>query len=310
MTNPNPTTIPDPLWRLWLERPNKAWKLGGIYADKKGYHNTVLANKARWSDNYSIRVSLDLKPPANFYFGRAIDLTMSDTEMIKWTSRMKSSALDPRDNRLMAVREFYGTLDGKTVYGLSKDTTDGEWHEVTSDKSHLWHGHVSFFTMYVNNWPAVKTVLSVWAGESFEDWNDMSFLPRQGNEGQEVAFWQRIHNAVAQGNPSIPIIDPDGNWGPATTAAVFAFWEILGVEGKYKGDYLDNWVAYQYLFAWIKKIDKQQVETPPVAVVDPKVMEQLIKESVKEYMDRISATGFHITGDLTGYVTKGESPLH
>jgi hypothetical protein len=35
-SNPDPQRITDEMWRLWEDRPNKAWKLGGIYANKAG----------------------------------------------------------------------------------------------------------------------------------------------------------------------------------------------------------------------------------------------------------------------------------
>ena len=303
MINPNPTNIPEPLWWLWVERPNKAWRLSGILANKKGYHNTVKANKAHWPDNYSIRFPLDNTPAANFNFARGIDLTMSNKEMIKWTTRMRNSALDPRDNRLGAVREFYGTLDGKTVYGLIKDDEDGPWREATADLSHLWHGHMGVFTAYVNSWPVLKPILSVWAGESFEDWNEMSFLPKQGDEGQIVSFWQRVHNGVRNEYPGLPELKVDGDWGKATTEAVHAFWGKVGGKGSYKGDYMDNWVAYQYLLNWIKRLDKlnpDAVPTPLPIQVDPEVLQQLVIEQVNEYMDNWTRNGIDFKGTGAG----------
>ncbi len=302
--NPNTFRIPEPIWRLWIFRPNPDWELGGIYADKDGYHNSVTVNKTKWPNNYSIELPLDLKPVANFNFARAIDLTMSPSEMIKWTSRMRASALDPRDNRLAAVKEFYGTLDGKTVYGLSKDSENGKWERSTADKTHLWHGHMSIFTYYVNNWAVLQPILSVWEGVSFEDWNDMSFLPKQGDEGQTVAFWQRIHNKVRSAFPAIPELKVDGDWGPSTTAAVHAFWKACGQTGKYKGDYLDSWVAYMYLAEWIEIVDRSNQDAPSTVQVDPKVLEALVNARVDGIMDGLIRTGFDFTGHITGSVNK------
>ncbi len=289
--NPNPSTVPDPMWWLWTDRPNQSWKFGGIYAKKKAYHNTVNANKENWPNNYSIQLPLDLKPVANFNYARAIDLSMSPSEMIKWTSRMKTSALDPRDNRLAAVKEFYGTLDGKTVYGLSKDSEDGKWERSSADDTHLWHGHMSVFTFYVNNWAALRPILSVWAGESFEDWNDMSFLPKQGDESQEVRFWQMIHNTVRRKYAGLPMLELDGDWGPSTTAAVKAFWSAVGGKGTYQGNYMDSWVAYQYLNTWMSLVE---------APINPDFVQRLVIDEVAKQFAKLK-----VTGTFTGEINHG-----
>src|SRR5690606_27129541 len=81
----------------------------------------------------------------------AIDYTMSDAEMRRRTGYL-SRAADRNDPRLAAVREFYGTLDSRNVFGRIKDSRTGAWRASTSDKSHLWHIHLSVFRAYTNNW--------------------------------------------------------------------------------------------------------------------------------------------------------------
>jgi hypothetical protein len=168
VTNPDPVHITDAMWMMWTERPDSTWKLGGIYANKKCYHNTVNANIANWPGAYCVILPLDLKGLLNK--ARAIDYTMSDAKMVVYTRRLKNSALDPDDPRLNAMREFYGTTDNKTVYGLIKDTTTGAWRRSSSDLSHLWHIHISIFTLFCDDWTALEPILSVLSGETLAEW--------------------------------------------------------------------------------------------------------------------------------------------
>ena len=174
--NPNPTYITDSEWHLWEMSTTfiPGVRLGGIYANKSGYHNTVNANKVSWPGNYSIRLPLDLTEPSGK--ARALDLTMSDAEMTKRTGYLKAAALHPDDDRLGCMREFYGTLNGTTVYGLTHDSENAAWRSSTSDTSHLWHIHLSFFTKYCDDWDAapgvygLAGVASVLSGQTWESW--------------------------------------------------------------------------------------------------------------------------------------------
>lgn len=281
MANPDPAHITDPMWKLWTDRPSLSWKLGGIYANKKGYHNTVLANKAHWPDNYSIELPLDLVS-YNRDKARAIDYTMSDSEMVKWTHRMQASALNPRDHRLAAVKEFYGTLDNKTVYGLSKDNTSGPWNRSTSDPSHLWHGHISIFTAYVNNWLMLEPILSVMEGETFEEWSNKEMatdFPKLGDTGEEIVYWQYIHNIVRNTvSPPCPTLEIDGNYGPSTAAAFSDFWRKIGATGSYNGSFLSGWLATVYHKHFVI------VNTPKPLITVPNVDPELLQGLVNEWL--------------------------
>lgn len=250
--NPNPTRIADPTWRLWEETSagTPGVRFGGIYAPKPYYHSSVEENLAKWAPNYSIRVWLDLNR-GNRKFARAIDWTLSTTEMKKRTGYLRRSALDRRDNRLRAMREFYGTLDGRTVFGLSKNDEDGPWESATSDSSHLWHIHGAIFAAFVNDWAALEGIASAWSGETWEAWAErkwggsaptlpVSGIPepilREGAEGPAVLALQVYLNGVIGAG-----LVEDGDYGPATTAAVRELQRRAGItqDGVYGDDSAD-----------------------------------------------------------------------
>lgn len=148
--NPNPTLITNAEWWLWercLELEPKS-KLGGFHADKKGFHNTADRNAQKWPDNYSIRHPRNRATPGKTH-SRAFDWTFPDAQagnfatIDKYTSRLLASALDASDPRLdMILFEFYGNADRDTeVEGYN----EAEEKHVSSDKSHLWHLHESFW---------------------------------------------------------------------------------------------------------------------------------------------------------------------
>lgn len=277
MTNPNPALITDPMWKLW-EQANviiSGVQLSGIYANKKGYHNTVTSNLKNWPDNYSVKLPLDL---VNFNRGkaRAIDLTMSDSEMVKWTNRMKNAFEDPLDTRVYAVKEFYGTLDNKNVFGLSKDSSKGPIRRVEADKTHLWHGHTSIFTEYVNNWDALAPLISIWSGKTFAEWSmgDMG-LPLLGDTGETVKYWQQMHNEVRTTvTPMSPLITVDGDYAAHSAAAFADFYHKHGGSASYKGEEITGWlaVAYQKAFSYL---NSPTVVTP---VLDPSVLKSVVNE--------------------------------
>lgn len=256
MTNPNPSRITSAMWRMWTERPVSNWLLGGIYAPKPGYHSSRSENQARWPGNYSIRVSLDKQGPSDK--AAAIDYTMSDSEMRRRT-RYLAEAAARNDPRLAAVREFYGTLDSRTVFGRIKDSRNGPWRSSTSDNSHLWHIHISVFRAYTDKWDELRPILSVLAGESLEDWlsdegqdqaeGGIIMLPRKGDKGEHVEVIQRMlvavgHDTVRPGGDAKTRYD--GVYGEGTAAAVNAFRARFGVEPANR---VSPWMYYQLIRA-------------------------------------------------------------
>lgn len=175
MTNPNPGKITDPLWSLWIVVKSKipGVRLGGIYADNTGYHNTRNRLLHIFPSSYSIRLTKDKQGPSDKAAG--LDLTMSDAEMRKRTGYLRRSALHPDDDRLFGMREFIGTLDSAKVYcRIAGNEGIGQGHgytDWTRDKSHLWHIHISILRAYLNNVLVMEGIASVLSGETWEQWN-------------------------------------------------------------------------------------------------------------------------------------------
>lgn len=241
MANPNPSRVTDAMWRLWegAHAAITGVRLSGIYANKAHYHNTVSANLSRWPSSYSVRLAIDRRAPRDK--ARAIDLTLSTTQMKVVTGRLRDAA-NRRDPRLAAVREFYGTLDGSRVYGRIKDAEAGNWRSSSADSSHLWHVHISIFTPYVDDWNALAGVLAVIAGGS-TPWGGDMFLPAHGDEGEGVRFWQRMLLYVGE---KLPKYDTDSQYGDEVAAAVASFWKKR-TGNTYHGRKITSSVALELL---------------------------------------------------------------
>jgi hypothetical protein len=296
--NPDPTRITAEMWKLWESRPNLVWKLSGIYADKPGYHNTVIVNRKKWPNNYSIKEALDIVKINNDK-ARAIDLTMTDAEMVKCTTRMRNSAQDPNDPRLGAVKEFYGTLDNKNVFGLSKDTTDGPWRRSSADSTHLWHVHTSIYTSFVANWGMLSPLLSVWSGESLENWKvqAQAMFINKGDTGPEVSYYQALHNAIRNTvTPPAPEVKVDGVYGDALAKAFTDIVHKQGGQTAYNGQSTPYWFLLRMQSALI-------TANAPDASPTPAVDAELMKSLVTEWLATNVPNNLTITADLKGKVT-------
>lgn len=134
----------------------------GVLGDRAhtyGYHR---GRNVLPKSDYSVRISLDKLGPSGA--ASALDLKFTASQMKVVTARLRKSALDTSDPRLECVREFYGTLNGRTVFGLIKNDLDGPWRSSTSDSSHLWHIHISFFRKFANDYAALRRVVDVMKG--------------------------------------------------------------------------------------------------------------------------------------------------
>lgn len=152
---------------------------------------------------------------------------------------------EARAGRLGDVRELIGPGSDGRAY--RHDHLSG-WRAERQSKgnSHEWHLHISYYRDSEQ-----RSKLPPF--EQFFEGKGDRMLPRQGDAGEEVKYWQRVHNAVrATIDPDAPELAIDGQYGPATAAAFLAFWKAKGGQSSsYKGEYLTGWLAYQYHRAWI-----------------------------------------------------------
>ena len=169
--NPNPAYITDAMWWLWtqLQALEPSSQLGGIYANKNGYHNTRNNN-----DPWDYSVCDD--PPDQGGPGdkaAAIDWTFPNAQsgnyatIAKYTKRLLASAQDPDDPRLNGWREFYGNADDDTYV----EGWDIRYNcAATSDSSHLWHLHISENRDQTTSQKNKEALLSVLKGETLAQW--------------------------------------------------------------------------------------------------------------------------------------------
>ena len=170
-TNPNPGRITDEMWSLWegMQALEPSSLLGGIYANKPGYHN---CRSNLPSHDYSVcdRPPDDGGPSDK---GDAIDWTFPNAQggdystISKYTNRLLKSAQDPNDPRLDGWREFYGQADSDS-YVEGWDIRYG--CAATSDSSHLWHLHLSESRDQATSQTNKDRLLSVLRGESVDEW--------------------------------------------------------------------------------------------------------------------------------------------
>ncbi|MGH8878415.1 MAG: hypothetical protein ACRD0P_13900 [Stackebrandtia sp.] len=161
--NPDPGHITDEMWKLWetCEAAIDGVLLGGIYADKPGYHNTRDANP---SDDYSEEKPADQEGPGDK--AAALDLTFSEAQggdyerIQKYTKRVVDAAI-AQDERLYkgdtpVIREVIGNFDADArAYDLYTRETDAR------DDTHLWHIHLSVTRKYLADAEALEGLASV-----------------------------------------------------------------------------------------------------------------------------------------------------
>lgn len=253
MANPNPTRITAPMWDFWtkFDALEPSALLGGVYADKAGYHN--YRSKLPATD-YSVGrdVAADKLGPSDK--ACAIDLTMSAAAMVKYTNRLDvaARAKDPRLYLAGApiLREFIGTKDNKTVYcwvfvgGRALGVAADAGPDPGRDKSHLWHVHLSVIRAYITNPVALNQIFSILKGEPLETWIKAAALKvpaakaptfpgrvlrrndAQANPDAAVKTLQDRLIAVGFGNLGRT---GDGFFGPGTERAVTVWQAVCGL---------------------------------------------------------------------------------
>lgn len=202
MTNPNPLRISDAMWRLWMgfKRHEPTAKLGGVYANKPGYHNF---RSALPKSDYSVRdVPADRLGPADLADG--LDITLSPSQMRFYTARLDKAARarDPRlyTTRGPVLREFIGTLNNRDVYcyvltgGRPLGVQTDAGIDPGRDDTHLWHIHLSIIRQFGSDWAALDGVLSVLIGESPAAW-----MARTSGGDKKMAVGDDIMRLLEQG---------------------------------------------------------------------------------------------------------------
>lgn len=304
--NPNPTYITAAMWWLWdyVDEAEEygGVRLGGIYANKPGNHNTVNANLARWPSNYSVRNPIDRRDPRNK--ARAIDFTMNDAGMRLMTGRLVDG-VKRNDPRLRFVKEFYGSLDGRTVVGRIKDDEDGPWKSASADSSHTWHVHAAFHTPYVDDMEAMRAFASLISGQSLAAYIGGTVernIAEYGDTGTWVGLCQRYLKADGAK------LAVDQIYGNETTAA--AKWWFVNVAkgtGSYSGRYISSWIFKEFIrreAAAIAKAAADAVKPPPApaptqAQVDAAVTKFLTANPVKT-PTKVTIDFPAVTGTVTG----------
>ena len=116
----------------------------GDTAHRSGYHRSrawVLGSSfsANGTGDYSVRYAPD-KTGGDDDWVCALDITPGSVERMIAASKRLDTAL--RAEMLPTVREFYGNINGDKIVDGWDNLLD---RAVTSDSSHLWHIHISFY---------------------------------------------------------------------------------------------------------------------------------------------------------------------
>lgn len=179
--NPNPKRITDALWWLVCMREllEPASENGGTYGNKPGSHNIGddlpdYGPGDRRTD-HSIRDPANRRGPWWREYCAAHDWTFPDaqrghyTTINRYTKRQIAAMRDVNDPRPDDVY-FYvlGQADGDAaIEGWNERDDDPE---TSSDSTHTWHIHDSFWRDHVGNFWAMWAVLTIDMGWTVAEW--------------------------------------------------------------------------------------------------------------------------------------------
>lgn len=170
-----------------------------------------------------------------------------------------------RDNRLQNV-----------IYNGYIWSASWEWtkRKYTGKNQHKLHAHFGF--KYTT---AQERNTSSWG--LLEEGRMYVNLPRKGDSGESVRYWQYLMSRIKSLYPkeNIPNITVDGQYGPATAGLVKKLWEILGGEGTFDGSYISGWLGMKMQEAFAYYSVKAKIpagDVTPAPISDAKM---------KEYVD-------------------------
>jgi hypothetical protein len=143
--------------------------LSGIVGDAShtyGYHrsrNWILASGQDGSGDYSVQLAQDKKGDGDA--AAALDVSLPP-DMMKAVTHRLIKAMRDNDGRVGAVREVFGTVDGKHVTGWDRHNPDRPQDDswTSSDDSHLWHVHLSFYRELATDAESLAPVAEVCGG--------------------------------------------------------------------------------------------------------------------------------------------------
>jgi hypothetical protein len=140
----------------------------------------------------------------------------------------KAGAPDTRD-----IREVIYSPDGKTVK---------RWDRLgirsSGDSSHLKHTHISYHRDAEGR-DKVSLFKRFFEGSGPSDLPGGIMLPKYGDSGEEVKYWQRLLAAVGESFPKYGI---DGDYGDEMAAAVRSWFARQGGTG-FDGRSITSWIA-------------------------------------------------------------------
>lgn len=143
-------------------------ELSGIIGDQAhtyGYHRGAAYIP---SGDYSRQFSDD-RYAIDDQAASALDVGLPPDQMRAVSTRLMHASLTG-DPGLTQVREWYGTIDGQTVTGY--DLPSGTL--ATSDPTHLFHIHMSFYRRYATNTAALAPIAAVFTGTTPHQEEDMT----------------------------------------------------------------------------------------------------------------------------------------
>lgn len=194
---------------------------------------------------------------------------------------------------LSECRKENGTDRGRLKYiiynkRIWEAKNNWEQRAYTGSSPHTEHAH--FSAEYDSN---LESDISTW-GLIERFIGTMGDLIKKGDRGEDVRYWQLIHNAVRTSfDPDLSAITADGDYGDATQKAIVSFWKAVGGTGTYDGSYLHAWTALKYLTRYI------QYATAPDVVINPEQLSTLVNEWLSTHVPN----KLNLAGEVKGKVS-------